>query len=57
MLDIIIEKLQEPSTWRGVIALITAAGVTISPELAAQIIAGGMGLMGIINVVRKEKRP
>lgn len=54
-MDWIIDRLQEPSTWRGIISLITAAGVAISPDLAAAIIAVGLAGMGLINVIRKEK--
>jgi hypothetical protein len=54
-MDWIIERLGEASTWRGLVGLVTAAGVAISPELATQIIAVGVGLIGLINVVRKER--
>lgn len=52
----IMERLQEPSTWRGLIGLLTGAGVVISPALSAQIIAAGLAIMGAINVIRKEKK-
>lgn len=53
ILDWLVERLSENSTWRGLIALFTAGGITVSPDLATQIIAAGMGLIGIINVFRK----
>lgn len=52
----IIDRLQEPSTWRGIIALISALGVALKPEQAAQILTVGVALGGLINVFRKEKK-
>lgn len=49
----LLDRLAENSTWRGIILVLTAAGVHLSPELAAQIISAGLGLVGIINIVRK----
>lgn len=51
----ILDKLSENSTWRGLILLATAAGVNLEPELQTQIVATGLGLVGLINVIRKGK--
>lgn len=51
----ILEKLSENSTWRGLILVATAAGVHLEPELQNQIVAAGLSLVGIINVLRKEQ--
>lgn len=45
-----INRLKEASTWRGIVALITACGVNLSPELGEAIVGAGLGLMGIIGV-------
>jgi hypothetical protein len=50
----LISALGETSTWRGLISILTALGVVLSPEQAAAIIAGGLALNGLINVFRKE---
>lgn len=55
-LDWILERLAEASTWRGITAILTGLGIALSPELAAQITAAGLGLIGLINVFRKEKK-
>ena len=52
-LELVLEKLSENSTWRGLILLGTALGVKIQPELQESIIVAGLGLVGLINVVRK----
>lgn len=51
----IFERLKEASTWRGIIAFITAAGVTISPEMVDKIVAAGLAIMGVIGIVFKDK--
>jgi hypothetical protein len=54
-MNYLIEKLREKSTWRGLIAVATACGVTLSPEQAEAVIAGGLALIGLVNVFRSEK--
>lgn len=53
MIDWILARLSENSTWRGIILLVTAAGVKIRPDLIDSIIAIGLSLVAIINIVRK----
>jgi len=53
VLDWLLARLGENSTWRGVIALLTAVGVTLDPEKSNAIIAAGLALIGVINVFRK----
>ena len=55
IIEIILHKLGENSTWRGIILVSTALGVNIDPELQNHILAAGLGLIGIINIVRKGK--
>jgi hypothetical protein len=49
-------RAAEPTTWRGLIGLATAAGVVINPHQAAMILAGGVGLAGFIGVVSKDPK-
>lgn len=53
LLDWLLDRFSENSTWRGAIALLTAAGVTLQPDMANAIIAVGLGVIGIINVLRQ----
>jgi F0F1-type ATP synthase assembly protein I len=55
MIGYILDRLNETSTWRGVIGVLTGLGVKVRPDLAESIIAAGIALMGIINIFRKEK--
>jgi hypothetical protein len=55
-MKIMIQKLTEPSTIRGIIALLGAFGITVQPEYHEHIIAAVLALLGIINVWRKESK-
>lgn len=55
MIKYISERLNEPSTWRGIISLLTGLGVKLRPDMAEAIISAGLALMGVINIGRKEK--
>lgn len=45
----IIARLKEASTWRGLVAIATAAGLAISQDQAAAIVAAGMAIMGVVG--------
>jgi len=55
IVNILLERLSENSTWRGVILIATAVGVKLEPALQESIIVAGLGLVGLINVIRKGK--
>lgn len=55
-IDRILERLNETSTWRGILAVALAAGINIAPEYRDAIISVCMALIGLINVVRKDKK-
>lgn len=57
MKDYILQRLTEPSTWRGIILILTSAGVGIEPAMADAIISAGIGLAGVIGVVTADKKP
>jgi len=52
----IISKLKEPSTYRGLTILAGTAGVVISPNLALAIGAAVAAIIGVIEVIRSEKK-
>jgi len=53
----LIARLKEPSTWRGLIWLATAFGVSLRPEVWEQITAVGMAVAGLIGVITRENPP
>ena len=55
LIDTLLARLGENSTWRGVLLLATAVGVKLEPDLQNAILSAGLGLVGLINVIRKGK--
>ena len=48
--------LTEPSTWRGLVWLLTAAGLAVSPDQQAAIAAAGMAIAGAIGAFFPDQR-
>lgn len=46
----ILDRLKERSTWIGIITIITAAGVTISPDQIEAITTAGIAIAGAVAV-------
>lgn len=55
IVNLVLTRLSENSTWRGLILVATALGLKLDPELQNQILAAGLGVIGLINVIRKGK--
>ncbi len=54
-LNWVVNRLREPSTWRGLVWLATALGVSLSPELWGYITTMGMAAAGLIGVLTREE--
>jgi hypothetical protein len=54
MLEFILERGKEPSTWRGLVAIVTATGLSFSPELSEAIVALGLAVIGILGIFTKD---
>jgi len=50
MLKYITDRLKERSTWLGIIAIVTAAGVALTPEQTEAIAAAGAAVGGLVAV-------
>lgn len=51
-------QLKQPSTYRGLVLLATAAGANISPEMVHSVVAVGASVAGLIDVLKNdEKQP
>ena len=51
----VLERLKEPSTWRGIVLLLTAAGVPMAPGVADLVVAVGLAVAGMIGTVMPDK--
>lgn len=55
MKQYILDRAKEPSTWRGLILLLTAIGVPVAPALAESIVSVGLAVAGLVGVVAPDK--
>lgn len=53
-LKFIKERAKEASTWRGLILVLAAFGVEVSPEMSEEIVKLGLALAGVIGLVTKD---
>ena len=51
----ILERAKEPSTWRGLVLLLTAIGVPVAPAMAEAIISAGLAVAGLIGVAASDR--
>jgi hypothetical protein len=47
----LLARLNEGSTIRGLILILTAVGVKVDPQLAEAIVTGGLMLAGLIGIL------
>ena len=57
MRDYFLARLREPSTWRGIIFVLSALGVAIRPDLAEAIITLGVALAGGVAIAAPDRLP
>lgn len=50
----ILRRLREPSTWRGLVLIGSAFGISLEPQQWDAITVAGMALIGLIEAFRKE---
>jgi hypothetical protein len=51
----ILNRLFEPSTWRGLVSLATLFGLKLAPDQSDAILTAGVSVYSAINIFRKEK--
>lgn len=51
----LLERLAEPSTWRGIVRLIQAFGIALDPDQIALILVVGEAVKGAIGVLCKDR--
>ena len=54
-MNYILARLQEPSTWRGLVLIVSALGAALSPDQQEAIVTGGLLLAGIIGAAVPDK--
>ena len=56
-LSYLLDRAREPSSWRGVIWLLTACGVSVAPDTATAIMTAGASAAGLIGVLTRDPSP
>lgn len=56
VMNYILNRLSEASTWRGITLLLTAVGISLDPEQATAIAGAGIAIVGAINVFKKDAK-
>lgn len=54
--NFLIARLSERSTWRGLVLIATALGVTLSPEQAEAVITLGLAVVGVLGAFTADKQ-
>lgn len=55
IIELIIDRLKEKSTWAGLGTIVALVGLKVDPEQLSAISAAVIGLIGVFEVFRKEK--
>lgn len=56
MFKYILERAKETSTWRGLVLLATAIGVTLTPEQKEAVIALGLAIAGALGAFTPDSK-
>jgi hypothetical protein len=51
----VLARVQESSTWYGLAAILTTAGLNLDPALSKEIVSFGVSAAGFIAVITKNK--
>ena len=51
-----LDRMREPSTWRGLTLLLTALGIPLAPGVSDALIAAGLGVAGLIGALVPDRR-
>ena len=57
LLAYLIARLQERSTWLGLVAVLTSAGVAVTPDQSTAFVTLGVAVAGLIAAVTKDTLP
>lgn len=56
ILQFILSRAKERSTWLGIVSMVTALGLLLTPEQSEAIVAAGMSLAGLIGALTTDKK-
>ena len=56
LLDYILARAKEPSSYKGILALAAALGLQIDPAQSSAVVSAVLALIGVWEVFRREKK-
>lgn len=56
MKEFLLQRGKEASSWRGLVAILTAAGIALDPAQADAIVAAGLALIGVLGAFFPDKK-
>jgi len=56
VLDYLLNRAKEPSTYKGALALAAALGLKLDPEQATAIVSVVLAAIGVWEVFRRERK-
>jgi hypothetical protein len=56
MIEIILNRLKEKSTWAGLATIVALVGLKVSPDQLGAVSTAAIALIGLFEVFRKEKK-
>lgn len=51
IVDGLIDRMQTQDFWRGIVYVLTAVGIGISPENAATVVSVGLAISGVVHTI------
>lgn len=55
MIKTLLPYLKERSTWLGLVSLLTACGLTLTPEDAEVVVTLGLAIAGVIGMIFRDQ--
>lgn len=55
ILDWLLQRARERSTWLGIISLLTALGITMTPAQTEAVVTAAMAVAGAILALSRDK--
>ena len=56
LLDYILARAKEPSSYKGMLALAAALGLQIDPAQSSAVVSAVLALIGVWEVFRRERK-
>jgi hypothetical protein len=53
-MKVLLNKLKQESTWRGIIVIAAGFGVHFSPDLQEAIVGSAVAIVGLINIIKND---